>query len=273
MIYRPYDPNAMFGTWDGYEAWKMAANAATSALVQWFSQPHDAAAEVPIDREIYGRLKGLLKAHFFDKCAYCESLIDAVGWGDVDHFRPKLRVAGNPGHHGYYWLAYNEANLLPSCERCNRAGKRDRFPVTPENAHVTTPNGDLSEEHPLLLSPYDPSLRNPDLHWAFEFREVDGSFMPTGFVDGLSPEAKESVETYKLNREWLVTLRRNSQDQAVDKLKPGLLNDMLLDQALNDLLSPSRQHSVAVRATCFAFIDFRTRRLAEMARQRRTLGD
>jgi len=267
MMYRPYDPKAMFGAWAEYTGWQTSAKDATDALVKWFGQTHGPEEEAPVEKKVYGQLKDRLKAYFHDKCAYCESLIDAVGWGDVDHFRPKLRVSGNPNHHGYYWLAYNEANLLPSCERCNRGGKRDNFPVDPANAHVTAPNGNLSQEHPLLLSPYDASLQNGDMHWKFEFREVDGRFTPTGMVDGVSAEAQHSVKIYKLNREWLVTLRRMSQEQAVDKLKPGLLDDKLLGQALDELLDFSRQHSAAVRATCVAFLDYRERRLQEVRRQ------
>jgi uncharacterized protein (TIGR02646 family) len=269
MIHYPYDPAVMFGAWADYPEWRASANAATANLVNWFSQPHGPDEEAPVDSKLYGKLKDQLKAYFHDKCAYCESLIDAVGWGDVDHFRPKLRVAGNPNHRGYYWLAYNESNLLPSCERCNRAGKRDNFPVDPANTHVIAPGGNLSLEHPLLLSPYDPALQHPELHWKFEFLEVDETFTPTGFVDGVSEHAKQSVKIYKLNRKWLVNLRQSSQVQAVDKLKPGLLDERLLDQALDELLDPRRQHSAAVRATCFAFIEYRARRLALKGAKRR----
>src|SRR5712691_15858 len=94
-----------------------------------------------------------LSGPFHGKCAYCESFIAADQPGDLDHFRPKGKVTNSDHqsimiqdeqghampHPGYYWLAYDWRNLLPSCEDCNRPstqktggqliGKWDQFPV------------------------------------------------------------------------------------------------------------------------------------------------
>ena len=44
------------------------------------------------------------------KCAFCESRITHIAYGDVEHFRPKAGVRQEPGDKlqrpGYYWLAY-----------------------------------------------------------------------------------------------------------------------------------------------------------------------
>lgn len=46
-----------------------------------------------------------LEKLFHDKCAYCESSTLAGADWDVEHYRPKGRVAERPDHPGYYWLA------------------------------------------------------------------------------------------------------------------------------------------------------------------------
>jgi len=90
----------------------------------------------------------LLENVFNNKCAYCETYITRA-IPDTEHFRPKKQVRdkvsgsdrsvivkikdedGNElPHPGYFWLAYNWKNLLPSCHFCNRyEGKKDQFPA------------------------------------------------------------------------------------------------------------------------------------------------
>jgi uncharacterized protein (TIGR02646 family) len=113
-------------------------------------------------------VKIALEELFHRKCAYCETPLGEMGW-DVEHFRPKGRVAERRDHPGYYWLAYTWQNLYPSCVPCNQnrqdkptwdrpiagttAGKVDQFPVEDEARRVMDPTGDLSGEGPLLLDP------------------------------------------------------------------------------------------------------------------------
>ena len=111
---------------------------------------------------------------FHGKCAFCESSLESQD-GDIEHFRPKGKVLNpdnrdvtwlnNDGeeinHPGYYWLAYDFENLLPSCVKCNRSrtegerpiGKRNWFPLSDETTRVATPEGDLKEESPILIHP------------------------------------------------------------------------------------------------------------------------
>ena len=90
----------------------------------------------------------LLVNVFNNKCAYCETYMTRF-IPDTEHFRPKKqvrdKVAGSENsvivkitdeegneieHPGYFWLAYNWKNLLPSCHFCNRyEGKKDLFPA------------------------------------------------------------------------------------------------------------------------------------------------
>jgi hypothetical protein len=75
-----------------------------------------------------------LEQLFRGKCAYCESSYAQTQPADIEHFRPKGAVMiERPGERphrrkpGYYWLAAEWDNLLPSCIDCNRARTQD-FP-------------------------------------------------------------------------------------------------------------------------------------------------
>jgi uncharacterized protein (TIGR02646 family) len=87
-------------------------------------------------------MRSVLFDAFLGKCAYCEVQFVLDQTGDVEHFRPKAGVVDEHDqrvdHPGYYWLAYEWSNLLPSCSKCNRltktkdgrrVGKGERFPV------------------------------------------------------------------------------------------------------------------------------------------------
>ena len=143
-----------------------------------------------------------LKWHLFDlfhgKCAYCEHKPQAGYVGDVEHYRPKGKVDEDPDHPGYYWLAYDETNLLPSCAFCNqnRAAKLTHFPVAGE--HARDPQS-LAAEAPLLLNPYNRQV-NPFEH--LEFNEA-GITTPRK----LSPLGEFSRKIYYLDRPGLSEAR------------------------------------------------------------------
>ncbi len=124
-------------------------------------------------------VKAGLHALFNGKCAYCESFYDATAPVDVEHFRPKGRVAEDAKHPGYWWLAADWDNLLPSCIDCNRrrrqrlagpdgtpmaesAGKMDQFPV--DGVHLADHKADIGTERPLLI---DPCRDDPARHLTF----------------------------------------------------------------------------------------------------------
>lgn len=93
------------------------------------------------DKEI----KATLVAMFQGKCAYCESHIAVVTYGEIEHFRPKSK---------YPELTFAWNNLLLACDRCNDAGhKGNRFPLD-------------GEGNPLLLDPTDPDTE-PQAHLDF----------------------------------------------------------------------------------------------------------
>ena len=120
------------------------------------------------------------QAPFYAKCVYCERYIHHYREGDVEHFRPKGGVTdeenrpiflqdahgqpildenGDPmPHPGYYWLAYDWPNLVPSCTVCNQLtrdgdvliGKGNRFPVNGSHAQTCQ---EIVGEKPMLINP------------------------------------------------------------------------------------------------------------------------
>lgn len=71
------------------------------------------------------------------KCCYCERKRDKKSESDIDHFRPKADVTEADGtHKGYWWLAYEWANLFFSCRKCNQEHKKNHFPVAKQHAEV-----------------------------------------------------------------------------------------------------------------------------------------
>ena len=155
---------------------------------------------------------------FGRKCAYCESVYASTAPMDVEHWRPKGGVIAADGRklpRGYYWLASEWSNLLPSCADCNRernqitlpdgkkqkAGKAEHFPLKDENRRATAPDM-VAQEEPLLLNPCDDP---PDEH--LEFFEADGRKALLRPRAG-SQRGQASIEIYGLNRVDLVLERQ-----------------------------------------------------------------
>lgn len=155
---------------------------------------------------------------FHGKCAYCETLIIATHPVDLDHFRPKGRGSKFSGtvtvkdrggqdvpRPGYYWLAYDFQNLLPSCEDCNRPnkgrsgglriGKWDLFPV--KGFYAENP-GEEKLGEPLLLNPTDKRIK------ITKHLTVD----KTGVITPHTDEGKTCCKVFGLNdRQALVQER------------------------------------------------------------------
>ena len=99
----------------------------------------------------------LSKSHH-GKCCYCEMKIPIpYASAHVEHFRPKAYSQQKKGskkrYPGYFWLAYEWANLYFSCQFCNVSHKRNVFPLS-YPAHRAKKNGDnLSLEGALLIDP------------------------------------------------------------------------------------------------------------------------
>lgn len=199
-----------------------------------------------------------LKRHLFElfdrKCAYCEALARHVSSGDVEHFRPKRRVDDEPGHPGYYWLAYDPLNLLPSCERCNRAGaKMNKFPVE-TGTRASDPDG-IANERPLLLNPYVDEKPLKHLR-----------FLETGHVKPLTERGEQSIETYRLARRELVQAREERISQLESELKIGIVQKGLeraVADWIEELQTGGAEYSAALLSFVGDWIDEQQRSLAK----------
>lgn len=158
-------------------------------------------------------IRPVLEELFHGKCAYCEEELSS-GW-DVEHFRPKGKVAEREKDHpGYYWLGYKWENLYPSCKPCNQrrrdkpiwgdlrelpsAGKSYQFPLLDESTRAMSKKDDICEEHTLLIDPcYD------DPEWYFGY-DTEGQILA---LEG-NPYGEKSINVFNLNRRRLVRRRR-----------------------------------------------------------------
>lgn len=171
-------------------------------------------------------LKAALEELFHHKCAYCESPIGAEADWNVEHYRPKGRVAERTDHPGYYWLAYTWTNLYLSCAHCNQwrkdvalyndpttrpaQGKVDQFPLAEETARAMRPEDDLAAEAPLLL---DANVPDPEAHLAFN---------PLGEIGPRKAEdlrALATIHVCNLNRRRLALQRRRAIALMVELLR------------------------------------------------------
>lgn len=192
--------------------WFVLAEASKEQALQ------DGSSHVVLD-SVYGAfaVRKALEKLFHDKCAYCESNTTAGADWEVEHFRPKGRVAERRDDHpGYYWLAYEWENLYPSCQHCNQKrrdrprwgdvsaatgpakGKLDQFPLADEAGRAMSPGDDLTAEDRLLL---DPTIDDPEEHIRFD---VHGQALP---VQG-SPRGVASIDVFHLTRKRLRDQRK-----------------------------------------------------------------
>lgn len=174
--------------------------------------------------KLYKRMRRVIFEAFNEKCAYCEAKFILTETGDVDHYRPKGAITDEFGqrvmllsrgkiigpHPGYYWLAYDWRNLLPSCSKCNRpgttaegksVGKWTRFPVlnnpTFKPGHARSPR-EIKEEKPVFIHP---AYENPQAHFRFD--------PTTGRLIAKTKRGRMSIEILDLNRDGLSDERRD----------------------------------------------------------------
>jgi uncharacterized protein (TIGR02646 family) len=191
---------------------------------------------------IWGAVKEYLFEYFDGKCAYCESKVLHVASGDVEHYAPKSKVTDDPDHPGYYWLAYDLRNLLPSCEKCNRAGgKMNHFPVVKFlTAHASEEL--FGQEAPMLLNPYfDNDL---DKHFAFTPPDLEREQF-FGTVVGLTERGKKTIEICNLNREKLIEARRERQRAYLDEILRYTVR-IQLNNALTEVRAGTKEYSAAL---------------------------
>jgi uncharacterized protein (TIGR02646 family) len=167
------------------------------------------------------QVKAVLNQAFHFKCAYCESSFDATAPVDIEHFRPKLAVKREDGQlvkPGYYWLAAEWDNLLPSCIDCNRArihdhagmedpelsGKANLFPIQGDNRLNLDPGAEKGEKRHLI----HPCRDTVEIFFVYKSDEPGVSMLASDGISSASKrKADKSIEVYGLNRIGLVRAR------------------------------------------------------------------
>lgn len=165
------------------------------------------------------KIRKELNEIFYGKCAYCETRFIHIHPVDIEHYRPKGGFQSARGTElvkpGYYWLAADRNNLLPSCIDCNRErshplednkvqklGKGNIFPIANESTRAGSHDDDLDAEKPLLLHPY---FDDPNDHLDFT---IDGIVRAKTQMGIESSKGLTSIEVYGLQRPYLIKERK-----------------------------------------------------------------
>lgn len=158
------------------------------------------------------KVKGRLVEAQHHKCAFCESKVTHVAYGDVEHFRPKSGVRQSPGDDlmrpGYYWLAYEWENLFLACELCNRRHKQNLFPLEDPSTRARSHHDDISDEDPFFLHP---SNDEPEQHIGFR--------KGVAFAKGGSFRGGETIAALGLNRTELYEMRASDYEKIFEPIR------------------------------------------------------
>lgn len=231
---------------------------------------------------------------FHGKCAYCESKYIGTQKMDVEHYRPKGKVNESQGHPGYWWLALEWENLLPSCTDCNRrrgqksytlqadgtavfiddpenSGKECAFPVS-GTYRAQGSQDDLNQETPLLINPCN---HTPGDHLRWQINNLKIPLLLANSLQNVPDEmGVKSIEIMGLNRFGLVTRRAevlqpvavqvNNIHELIEittTLQPGAPRDRYLAkigrdiEALQTCYEPNREYSAMVKSYIDSHMD------------------
>lgn len=231
-------------------------------------------------------IKAALRQLAGGNCAYCESKIGGVGARQVEHYRPKGSVEGDPNHSGYWWLALDWDNLLPTCRDCNQSlrqhivtedmtreeveelnskdpthsfGKASQFDIRGTRAVCATCN--LDDEDPLLINPCQ---MDPASHLDWHLSSQLPVISPREQDDGPSVYGEYTIRTCALNRAELVLDRipirrqmRAIRTRVIDMLEcwdgdAAILEHLIAEiENLQDFVHPEQTYT----GMAAAFID------------------
>lgn len=177
-----------------------------------------------INKYNHPEIKAALEGMFNCKCAYCESKVSIVAYGEIEHFRPKSI---------YEDLTFDWHNFLYSCTICNSVNhKGSKFPLDV--------NG-----NPLLIDPSDKNT-DPFLHLDFswddnlsniESRDDYGKTVTEIFdLNGIA-RRKELIKKRSLYIKKLMNILKSALSTTDTKLK------MEAVQILKDSCQPSEEYS------------------------------
>ncbi len=243
-----------------WKGWLKRCQAAREKAIQDYEKN----GSIEIDSGLYSEMKNRyflnVDGPFRGKCAYCEQQIARDQYGDIDHYRPKkgvtdendrvinITVNGEErSHPGYYWLAYEWTNMLPSCQFCNRPfsgrtgdetlGKRNRFPVV--SGHAIEP-GEEKQEEPLLINP---TVDDPAEHFSCD---------NTGVLILLTEKAKVTDKILALNDRSLAEQRQNVYQANTAKAMIAIINIVQGGNYQNEISELKKSYSGSTAFTIAA---------------------
>jgi uncharacterized protein (TIGR02646 family) len=221
---------------------------------------HSSARKFEFDKTIYAaaEVKDALLQAQNQKCAFCESFVRHISYGDVEHFRPKAgykqREVDSLKRPGYYWLAYTWENLFFCCQLCNEQFKRNLFPLRNDRSRARSHTDDLRAEEPLLV---DPARHDPSAFIRFRKERAVA-------VRGCR-EGRTTIRVLGLNRpelmevraKWLQTLRQLRLARDLLRQKIATSPKQTLSTQLSELeatLQKSQQETGEYSAMARAFL-------------------
>jgi uncharacterized protein (TIGR02646 family) len=237
--------------------------AAQSHCNDYTASPADyrsGAKNFKFNKKIYAAtaVKNALLAAQHGKCAFCESFVSHISYGDIEHFRPKAGYKQRKGDKlkrpGYYWLAYDWDNLFFCCQLCNEEFKNNHFPLKNGHNRANSHTDNLSDEEPLLIHPV---RLDPVAHITFRKERavaVSGSAegKATIRVLGLNRPALREARVRRLqNLKRLLRLRDLFQDKIATSSTPALVKELA---NVNDALLASQQDTAEYSAMARAFL-------------------
>lgn len=206
------------------------------------------ARKFSFDRDLYAHdsVKDSLQRMQQDKCAFCESKVSHIAYGDVEHFRPKGGFRQHQddalGRPGYYWLAYEWENLLFSCQLCNQRFKKNLFPLADPALRARNHKDTLGRETPLLV---DPSNEDPSQSIGFRAEVAYGLDRAGRGERTLRALGLNRIELVESRRDYLKDLQAFRQIVSLAEAKPDNAPLQQAAQAAEQRLMRAVQDSAA----------------------------
>lgn len=96
------------------------------------------------DKYNIGTVKNVLNLETNGKCAYCESKLKHISFGDIEHISPKIYRPD---------LVFEWSNITLACEECNRTRKKDYYSTSEPlvNPYTEDPHEFLFAVGPMIM--------------------------------------------------------------------------------------------------------------------------
>jgi len=219
---------------------------------------------------IWAEIKQVFMDLQYNKCAYCERVLDDPECGkiehDLEHYRPKggVRVwppaelaqkrhlsydfpLGDAWPEGYYLLAYTPFNYVAACKPCNTILKNDFFPIAGPRGQQSINPADFRDERPYLVYPLGEGDCDPnDIVGFYGYRII-----PARPLDrDAFRRARITIDFFHLNRGallWARALKIRELKIALS-LRDSGQGDRNAGEHIAYLLSPRSAHTGCLRA-------------------------